>query len=169
MDLDDVHDRLNIQCRNAYFDIIEEDLRKDPPETETVKSIINDIIKGLKKFVPSRTDLHEELTRDIPHEIVDASTMAPIVTRLIHWIEQFQSPAHDPTTQQWLTTFQTTTDYPAFLSKFFKEYLEHTETVYKEVWEARLRLTTGENIVPPEHRPNVEGSNGVPNNMRSGR
>ena len=169
MDLDDVHDRLSIQCRNAYFDIIEEDLRKDPPETETVKSIIKDIIEALKKFVPSRTDLHTQMNHDIPHEVVDASTMAPIVTKLIHWIEQFQSPAHDSTTQQWLTTFQATTDYPAFLSKFFKEYLEHTEKIYKEVWDARQRLSTGENVVPPERRPNVEGSNGVPTNMRSGR
>jgi hypothetical protein len=169
MDLDDVHDRLSIQCRNAYFDLIEGDLRKDPPKTDTVKSIIRDIIESLKTFVPSRTDLHTQMTRDIPHEVVDASTMATIVTKLIHWIEQFQSPAHDHTTQQWLTTFQTTTDYPAFLSIFFKEYLEHTEEIYKEVWDARQRLATGENIVPAEHRPNVEGSNGVPTNMRSGR
>ena len=169
MDLDDIHTRLKAQCTDAYFDIIEEDLRKDPPETETVKSIIKDIIEALKKFVPSRTDLHTQMSHDIPHEVVDASTMAPIVTKLIHWIEQFQSPAHDSTTQQWLTTFQATTDYPAFLSKFFKEYLEHTEKIYKEVWDARQRLSTGENVVPPERRPNVEGSNGVPTNMRSGR
>ena len=169
MDLDDVHDRLKIQCTKAYFDLIEEDLRKEPPKTDTVKQIIQDILKGLNKFVPSRTDLHEQMSDDVPHEVVDASTMATIVTKLIHWIEQFQSPAYDPITQQWITSFQTTTDYPAFLSKFLKEYLQHIEEVYKEVWKARLRLATGENVIPSEHRPNVEGSNGIPTNMRSGR
>ena len=165
----DTHERLNVQCAKAYFDLIEEDLRKDPPETDNVKRIVIEIIEALEKFVPSRTDLHESMRHEIPCDTVDASTMAAIVTKLVHWIEKFQSPAHDSTTKQWITSFQATTDYPAFLSRFLREYLEHTEKIYKEVWEARLRLASGEDVVPPERRPNVEGSNGVPTNMRSGR
>ena len=51
---------------------------------------------------------------------------------------------------------------------FFKQYYEHIEVVYKEVWEARQRLVNGENVIPPQHRPVVKGKNGVPDVMRSG-
>ena len=51
--------------------------------------------------------------------------------------------------------------------KFLKEYYDHTEKVYKNLWEARQRLVNGENVVPPEYRP--QGENGVPKNMRTGK
>ena len=168
LDLDNLNEELKTQCTKAYFDLIEEDLRKEPPVTEHVKSVITDIVTALKRFVPSRTDLHDEIERGIPHDTVDATTMHVIVTQLVHWIEQFQPPAYDAVTKQWVQTFQSTTDYPAFLSTFLKEYLEHTEKVYKEVWECRVRLTKGEDMVPPARRKKVEGSNGVPTNMRTG-
>ena len=168
LDLDELNENLKTQCVKAYFDLIEEDLRKDPPETGNVKQLIGDIITALKKFVPSRTDLQEEIKRDIPYDTVDATTMHAIVTKLVYWIEKFQPPAYDTLTKQWIQTFQSTTDYPAFLSTFLKEYLEHTEKVYKEVWECRVRLTKGEDLIPPAHRKKVEGSNGVPTNMRTG-
>ena len=55
-----------------------------------------------------------------------------------------------------------------FISQFLEEYYNHTEMVYKEVWEARKRISNNESAVPPEHRPVVKGKNGVPEQMKSG-
>ena len=48
------------------------------------------------------------------------------------------------------------------------QFYDHTEKVYKELWEARQRLVNGENIIPPEHRKQVKGKNGVPFDMKTG-
>ena len=61
------------------------------------------------------------------------------------------------------------TNYNEFIVKFLREYYEHAEKMYNELWEARKRLLNNENIVPPEHRPVVKGKNGIPDVMKSGR
>ena len=93
--------------------------------------------------------------------------MVAIVDRLIHWMEQFQAPAHDPITKQWREQFKKTTNYTDFICQFVVEYKNHSEMVYKETWNARKRIANHESAVPPEYR--ATGENGVPDHMKSGR
>ena len=87
--------------------------------------------------------------------------------RLIHWIEQFQAPIHDQTTNQWREDFKQTTNYTEFICQFVVKYKNHTELVYKDTWEARKRIANNESAIPPEYR--ATGENGIPDNMKSGR
>ena len=95
--------------------------------------------------------------------------MPVIIYGLISWIEKFQCPVDDVITKRWRSDFQNTQDYLSFIVSFLEEYYDHSEKVYRQVWEARKRFVSGESVIPPEHRPKVEGKNGVPFNMKTGR
>ena len=169
MDQDEFDELLRNETRMAYFDIIRKDLVKDPPDTENIRIIIDQLIDALCKFVPSKVEIHKKIKADIYQENITSTTMPNIVYGLINWIEQFQSPADDKVTNLWKDDFQNTPNYVEYIVKFLEEYYDHSEKVYREVWEARKRFVSGESVVPPEHRPKVEGNNGIPTNIRTGR
>ena len=123
--------------------------------------------------MPSKKTLHTQIKKDIYQENINIETMPTIIYGLISWIEKFQSPADDIITNKWKNEFKNTQDYiqdyTQYIVTFLQEYYEHSEKVYKNVWDARKRLVSGENIIPPEHRPKIEGTNGIPSNMKTGR
>ena len=167
--MDNVNDALQKRVKKEFFDIIKEDLKQTPPNTDHIKIVINELIDALCKFIPSKTEIHKTIKNEIYQEDVSFETMPYIINGLISWIEKFQCPADDVITKKWRKDFKTTQDHLEFIVVFLQEYYLHSEKVYKEVWEARKRVASGENAVPPEHRPIVKGSNGVPLNMKSGR
>ena len=71
-------------------------------------------------------------------------------------------------TSKWRTDFISTQNCSQYIVSFLQEYYEHSEKVYRNVWDARQRLVSGENIIPPEHRPQIKGSNGIPSNIKTG-
>ncbi len=167
-DLDDMNSRLAVEMRKAFFDKLHSDFKEMPPKTEHITICIKELVDGLCKFVPSRTALHDKIKEEIIYDEVNIETMPYIIGGLIKWIEQFQAPVHDKVTRKWRENYKNCKDYADFLRDFFSEYYEHIEIVHKELWEARKRLVNGESVVPPQHRPVVKGSNGVPDIMRSG-
>ena len=166
MNMDDLNERVTIQCKKAFFDLLKEDLDQDPPQTERIMILLREIVDGLCKFVPSKKDIHELIKKDILCDEISPDTMPQIILHMINWIEKFQSISDDTITNEWRSRFKQATDYSQFIIDFLQEYYIHVEKVYKEVWEARKRLIQGENIIPPEHRS--QGKNGVPFNMRTG-
>jgi len=156
-------------ARTALFTIIRRDLTQDPPETESIKSVINQLIDGLTKFVPSKTKVHQQIRAEIFQEEINLEAMPSIIFGLIGWIEKFQCPADDEVTRGWRNRFQKAENYTEFIIAFLEEYYDHSEKVYLEVWEARKRLLEGENVIPPQHRREVKGENGVPLEMKTGR
>lgn len=153
----------------AFFESLKSDLSADPVQTEHIEVLLNELVDGLCKFVPSKTTIHAQIKADIIPDTIDINTMPGIIFGLIHWIEQFQAPVHDSTTKQWRTEFKSTTNPSDFIVKFLAEYYEHVEKMYEEVWEARKRLVNNEDVIPPEHRPTVTGTNGIPNiTMKTG-
>ena len=153
------------------FDLIKQDLEKTPPRFEKVAHVIKIFANGLKQFVPSKQKIHDQINTDLliePYIEVTIEQFPHIVSRLIYWIKQFQAPAYDSVTQQWEIQL-TNTKTPSSIAQFFKEFYYHSQDMYHQVWQARKRLVTGENIIPPEHRPKYTGSNGIPHNMKSGR
>ena len=87
--------------------------------------------------------------------------------KLIFSIQQFQSPNDDKFTKKMLSDVSNNFNNESIIV-FLSEFYDHTEKVYKELWEARQRLVNGENIIPPEHRKQVKGKNGIPFNMKTG-
>ena len=147
--------------------LLRSQLNQSPPITTYIQQILEVFKQGLFRFVPTKPEIHQIIKEDLPLETLDTPTMAAIVDRLIHWIEQFQAPAHDPITKQWREQFKKTTNYTDFICQFVVEYKNHSEMVYKETWDARKRFANNESVVPPEYR--ATGENGIPDNMKSGR
>ena len=169
MDQDKVKENIENRLRKDFFDIIKNDLNQNPPKTDHIKIVIDELIDALCKFIPSKTNIHKKIRDEIYQEEISFETMPYIVNGLISWIEKFQCPADDIITKQWRNDFRNTQDHLEFIVVFLQKYYLHSEKVYRQVWEARKRVASGENAVPPEHRPIIKGSNGVPLNMKSGR
>ena len=157
------------QIREAFYESIRRDLSQDPPNTLHVSKLIAELVDGLCKFVPSKTQLHVKIKEDILSETLDIETMPSTIFGLINWIEKFQAPVYDTVTNKWRDEFKTTTSTIDFIVKFLDEYYVHIEKTYKEVWDARTRLVNNESVVPPEHRPVITGRNGIPNIIKTGR
>ena len=169
MDSTRLTDTLKTQAKKAFFEGLKKDLEEKPPKTDQITLIIDELIEALYKFVPSKTPLHEQIKKDIYQETINLETMPQIIYGLINWIEKFQSPADDKVTKKWRDDFINTLDCSTCIVTFLQEYYEHSEKVYRKVWEARQRLVSGENVIPPEHRPQTEGTNGIPSNMKTGK
>lgn len=164
-----LEESLKTQAKKAFFEGLKKDLQETPPKTDHIREIINELIEALYKFVPSKKTLHEQIKKDIYQETISLETMPLIVYGLINWIEKFQCPMDDKVTKKWREEFVKTQDCSTCIVTFLQEYYEHSEKVYHDVWEARQRLVSGENIIPPEHRPQIEGTNGIPRNMKTGK
>ena len=147
--------------------LLRSQLNQSPPITTYIQQILEVFKQGLFRFVPNKPEIHNLIKDDLPLATLDTPTVATIVDRLIHWMEQFQSPNHDPITKQWREQFKKTTNYTDFICQFVVEYKNHSEMVYKETWDARKRFANNESVVPPEYR--ATGENGIPDNMKSGR
>ena len=162
-------EQIQEQNFKALYGLIRHDLLQEPPNTVHISKLVAELVNGLCKFVPNKSQLHIKIKEDILRETFDNETMPYIILGLINWIEKFQAPVYDTMTNKWRKDFEATTTPIDFIIKFLQEYYEHVEKVYKEVWDARKRLINNESIIPPEHRPVVTGSNGIPDIIRSGK
>ena len=154
--------------KKAFFDCIYEDLQKSPPDVKHLTIIIKELYEALCKFVPSKKTIHQKIKEDLLIEL-NLNNMSFIINRLIYWIEQFQAPVYDKKTKQWRENFKKSKNYSLFIVEFLKDYLNHLENMYKEVWDARKRLVNNENIIPPEHRVKPKGKNNIPDVIKSGK
>ena len=148
------------------IELLRSQLTDNPPNIDYIRQIIQAFVDGLCRFNPNKPDIHQLIKEDLPLNTLDTESIAHIVNRLIYWIEQFQAPAHDRVTIQWREDFSKAKNYTDFICQFIVEYKIHSEQVYKDVWEARKRISNNESAVPPEYR--AKGKNGVPDNMKSG-
>ena len=146
---------------NRICDKIKLDLEQTPPDTKLIYELVEQLVDGLCKFVPSKKHIHEQIKKDI----LSFDTIPSIIHGLIDWIEKFQAPVHDNITKKWRRDFSRSENYIEFIIVFIQEYFLHVEKMYKEVWDARKRLVNGESVVPPEHRPLFTGKNGIPDKI----
>ena len=152
--------------REDILDNIYNDLNADPINTKNILFILEDLSNALCKFVPSKKNIHKKIKQDLLSYEINLHTMSRLILSLINWIKKFQAPVHDKITDKWCKEFKKTDNYPRFIQQFLKEYYQHVEKSYKEVWEARKRLVNNESVIPEEHRP--KGKNGIPDKIRSG-
>ena len=145
--------RENMQ--RAFWDLLEEDLKQDPPNTTHLKKLLSEIIGILCSFVPSRSDIHKLMRDELDGEIT-----WNFQGKLLDWISKFQPPVYDEEINKWKR------ECPQPISKFLPRYYDHIDRVSKDINKYRQRLESGKPLVDP---PDVSGSNGVPDNMKSGR
>jgi hypothetical protein len=149
------------------IDLLRAHLKKKPPNIAYIKQILEAFRDGLCRFNPNKPEIHALIETDIPLDHLTVGTVPHIIDRFIHWMEQFQAPAHDAVTQTWRRDFETCTDYTDFICTFVDAYYKHSSQVYKEIGDARRRIANGETPIPPENR--ATGKRGVPDHMQSGR
>lgn len=147
---------------------IRDELHQTPPSLFTVKQMLTQFVAGLCRFVPSRIDAHDQIHAELTVDELTVEDASRVVERLSHWIKQFQAPVHDSAVDSMQHRLSEAPDYRSGFVEFLREYYDHTEMCYKEVCEARQRVARGESAVPPERRPVVEGTNGVPSKMKTG-
>ena len=173
-------------ARAALFRKLRHELTQQPPILVTVIELVTLFRAGLKKFVPSRLDLHGQIDDDLDLAVDVGVDEAPRVsTNLLKWIRKFQAPADDEFTnalesrlrdaalqraqqnEAQIASGEKQDVYATAFCKFLEEFYTHSEIVYKNAWEARARIARGESAIAPEHRP--QGHNGIPKTLRSGR
>ena len=155
-----------IASKEDLFKQLRKDIDENPPNLTNIGKLLEQFVEGLCKFCPSKTELNKEIRERYPKQIKPEDTMF-IIQKLIFSIEQFQSPKDDKITKKMLSDISNNFNNESIIA-FLSDFYDHTEKIYKEVWEGRQRLINGENIVPPEHRKKVIGKNGVPFNMKTG-
>ena len=116
------------QYQKAFWDLVDQ----DPPDTDHIRKLVDELEGVLCAFVPSRVDIHRLIHEDLGGEI-DWS----LQTKLIKWAEMFQAPLYDQITQKWKRNL------PEKLSEFLKKYYEHLETINKQVWNERKKIADG--------------------------
>ena len=116
------------QYQKAFWDLVDQ----DPPDTDHIRKLVDELEGVLCAFVPSRVDIHRLIHADLGGEI-DWS----LQTKLIKWAEMFQAPLYDQITQKWKKYL------PEKLSEFLKKYYEHLETINKQVWNERKKIADG--------------------------
>lgn len=152
--------------KDALFNQLKKDISETPPKLDNISQLLKQFVDGLCKFCPSKTDLNNEIRNRFPVHINPEHTLL-VMEKLIFTIEQFQAPCDDKITKKMLSNVSNNFNNESIIV-FLSDFYDHTDKVYKDVWEARQRLINGENIVPQEHRKQVVGKNGIPFNMKTG-
>lgn len=173
MDSEKLKKQIDEQMNKAFWDIILEDLNSKPPKTDYITKLLNEIIDILCSFNPNKTKLNDNIKSSLKYDNV-IEMMPEIINNLINWIEKFQQPACDYITNNWKIEFKNylNNDYENithFIIKFLKEYYSHILKIRKDVYNARERIINGESVIPPEHRIEVKGNNGIPDKINTGK
>ena len=152
--------------KDELFEQLKQDICKTPPLLDNISKLLEQFINGLCSFCPSKVELNNKIRASFPNPIQPEHTQI-IICKLIFWIHQFQSPADDSITEMMLQSYKNDPSIEGIL-RILSDFYDHTEKVYKETYEARKRLVNGENVIPPQHRKNISGKNGIPDSMKSG-
>ena len=152
--------------KEELFKQLRTDIDENPPNLTNIGKLLEQFVDGLTKFCPSKTELNKEIRERFPKQIKPEDTLL-IMQKLIFSIEQLQSPNDDKITKKMLSDVSNNFNNESIIV-FLSEFYDHTEKVYKDIWDGRQRLINGENIIPPEHRQQVRGKNGVPFHMKTG-
>lgn len=134
------------QMLKAFYDKLREDFNHEPPKTDHIRKLLEEIYTKLCQFVPSKKKIHDAIKLDIIINEITINTMPILVISLINWIEKFQAPVYDKKTREWREQLKKCENCTEFLIYFLKEYYSHLELVHKEVYEYRLKLANNQNI-----------------------
>jgi len=126
--MEKLEEQIREQYQKAFWDLVD----RDPPDLEHIRKLVDEIGAALCSFVPSRSDIHAMIKKDL--EGVPDWTLQE---KLIKWAERFQAPIYDQVTQKWKKNL------PEKLSDFLKKYYEHLEKINRQVWDERKKIAQG--------------------------
>lgn len=148
---EELEKQIEEQMKKAFYDLLEEDLAKDPPNTTHLKILVDEIMVTMCQLIPNRPDAQQYIRNELAGEITWDFQL-----KLLKLIEKLQAPHHDAMTRNWKTKV------PQKISDFLPKFYDHLENVVEETKQYREYIRQGKPLV------NVKGSNGVPDNMKSG-
>lgn len=156
--LETLEEQIRIQMTKAFWDIIDEDMAKVPPNFRHLQKLVKEIEEILCSFVPQRRDLHEKIKQSLKlgeNEQIDWK----LATTLTQWVEQFQSPSKDSITKSWKgRNFKSVVE-------FLKVFYYHLAEVQKEIHDFRTSILN----TPNHHNSNINDVSSCPTHMRTGR
>ena len=127
-----MEEQIRAQMMKAFWDLLDEDMREEPPRLNHVCVLLNEILGILKDFVPNRTDIHENIDKDFEGEITWETQ-----SKLIRWVECFQAPIYDQKTRSYRQKG------PKALPEFLRWYYDHLQTVKNDVHRQRSEMASG--------------------------
>ena len=113
-----MEEQIRTQYEKAFWDMID----MDPPNTEHLGKILEEIKQVLYSFIPHRPDIHHRINDELSGPVEWDFQM-----KLLLWVEKFQAPIYDQVTQSWKKKV------PEKLSEFLKKYYEHLDDVKKGI------------------------------------
>lgn len=128
--------------KKAFWDKLEEDLKKQPPELRNVLSLLNEIKMKLKMLVPKRKDIADDIDNTIDvehiknmfeHGAFDHDELVMIINYIGNLIKSFGSPSEDNDTDEWLELMveRCTNKDPMYviIPEFFKIAFNKVESI----------------------------------------
>lgn len=110
----------------AYWDKFQESIRLH--QWSQLVGFVNEIKQMLKKLVPHRNDLHEEIDQQIDSQILkqrlennamNQEDIFKLMEFILNWIRQFQAPIDDQDTEEWWQHIQRQTSWDIMMRDFF--------------------------------------------------
>ena len=96
---------------NAFWDKINNDLNKTPPDHKHLMILLDEIKCMLKNLIPNRKDLHNEIDEQIDVKFIeqmivnnafDYNELKNLINYVVKMIQKLQCPAEDKDTNEWL-------------------------------------------------------------------
>lgn len=156
--LEQLEAQIRSQMTKAFWDLIDEDMAKDPPDFRHLRKLVKEIEEILCSFVPQRRDIHEKIRESLnvgESEQIDWR-LAIVLTQ---WVEQFQSPSKDSITKSWKGHYFTS------VVEFLKMFYSHLQEVQQEIHDFRISLFDA----PNHQNSNLNDVSLCPTHMRTGR
>mgnify|MGYP001288143548 CR=1 FL=1 len=144
----DVISNVNIQrqikdtLHAAFWDILHEELNSKPPVYDRLISLISELRDTFCKFVPHRTDIHQEIYENIDIELIknminndafDDNNLYKLAVYIISLVKKFQPPIMDNDVNEWeqgmLQQFKQNFDYSEFLVIFLRSVFNMVDNI----------------------------------------
>lgn len=152
-----IEEQIRSQMTKAFWDLIDEDMAKEPPDFHHLRKLVKEIEEILCSFVPQRGDIHEKIIQSLKLEENEQIDWR-LATTLTQWVEQFQSPSKDSVTDSWKGHHFTS------VIEFLKLFYSHLIEVQKEIHDFRISLCNSS-----IQNSNVSSTSSFPTHMRTGR
>lgn len=135
-------DHLRDMMLQAYWDILSQELKSEPPVYNQLIKILGEIRDLFCQFVPSRIDIQTEIRDKIDPELIknmlvnnafDDENLYNLAKYIISLIKMFQPPAMDSEVTAWeqqmMHQFEGPFEYSEFLVIFFKSVFNMINTI----------------------------------------
>ena len=137
----------------AFWDGLESDLSKNPPNHKHVIILLNELNLMLKNLIPNRIDIHKDIDEHIDvkfveqmiiNNVFDHKELLKLITFVVNLIKKLQCFAEDKDTEMWFEKMikmcNEKNEMKDIIILFFKRSYEKIERIKKGVEEFKMNL-----------------------------